>query len=47
MVMFILGLVAGTMLTAGFWAINRWYWKSMYQVEVDYSNKLKRLFGVE
>lgn len=41
---FIVGMVVGITLTIGFWLINRWYWKSMYEAECHYSEQLTNLF---
>lgn len=41
---FIFGIVIGVIVTVGFWLINRLYWKSMYELERNYSDQLKNLF---
>ena len=41
---FVVGFLFGSFVIGGFWADSRWYWKSMYEVERDYSEKLKKLF---
>jgi hypothetical protein len=40
---YILGTITGVIVTIGFWLINRWYWKSMYLAEKDYSRKVVEL----
>lgn len=44
MIEFVIGVLVGVAITTGFWLINRWYWKSMYESEKDYSQKLANLF---